>query len=92
MIQGSGEKTDWTPLFYVQDTRQYVGNCCLWWCPAGKGYTTQINEAGLFTEEECKRMRPTDKPWPRHVVEAAVCHHVRIEHLNKEAARLAAKE
>jgi hypothetical protein len=38
-------------LYYVQDTRQMVGNCMLWWCPDRKGYTTQIDEAGLYTYE-----------------------------------------
>lgn len=68
-------------LYYVQDTRQIVGNCVLWWCPDSNGYTTQLNEAGLYTRERVLRMRDTDRPWPKELVESCVVTHVRQGHL-----------
>lgn len=53
-------------LCYVQDSRSYVGNCPLWWRPEGKGYTTNLDEAGRYTFDEAMRMheiRSTDIPW-----------------------------
>lgn len=29
-------------LFYLQDSRQYVGNDILWWARNGAGYTTSL--------------------------------------------------
>ncbi len=68
-------------LYYVQDTRQYVGNCALWWCPDGNGYTTQIDEAGLYTRERVMTMRDTDRPWPKDLVDAYTVTHVRLDTL-----------
>jgi len=75
-------------LFYIQDTRQYVGNCCLWWGPDSGGYTTQIDEAGVYGRKEAQEIvqnRGTDKAWPKRLVDSAVCRHVRIEHLRNKA-------
>ena len=62
---------DTQPLFYVQDSRGYVGNAVSWWCPDSNGYTCHLNEAGLYSEEACRSMRDTDIPWPRELVERA---------------------
>jgi hypothetical protein len=32
-------------LYYLQDTRQIVGNCALWWKLNGQGYTCNLDEA-----------------------------------------------
>lgn len=80
-----------TKYFYIQDTRQYVGNCVLWWCPNSGGYTTQIDEAGLYTEEEANKIcsnRNTDIAWPQDVVEKSIVKHVRIERLRRNAGLL----
>ena len=58
-------------LFYVQDKRQHVGNCVLWWAKDRCGYTCHLDKAGLYTATECKGMRDTDVPWPRAMVEEA---------------------
>jgi len=42
-------------LYYVQDSRDFVGNSMLWWRPDGRGYTTDISQAGQYAE------RPTDR-------------------------------
>lgn len=52
--------------YYIQDSRGYVGNCLSFWRPEGKGYTTNINDAGLFTKEEAERIcknRDSDIAW-----------------------------
>lgn len=62
--QVQGEPDD--GLCYVQDSRSYVGNCPLWWRPEGKGYTTNLDDAGRYTFDEAMRMhesRSTDIPW-----------------------------
>jgi hypothetical protein len=70
-------------LFYVQDARVVVGNSVMWWCPEGKGYTSHIDLAGKFTEEECRTMRDTDVPWPVEEVDRIWSHHVDIQHLGR---------
>ena len=50
--------------FYVQDNRQYVGNCVLWWCPEGAGYTCHLKNAGLWTASMRPFPRKSDIKWP----------------------------
>lgn len=60
-------------MFYVQDSRQYVGNCPLWWCPDGAGYTTRLDKAGKYTSDAAMsqhRARGTDIPWPCEQIDA----------------------
>lgn len=68
-------------LYYIQDTRQVVGNCAMWWCPKGAGYTCNIAEAGRFTEAEIEGRRDTDVPWPCEEIDALAIKHVRVEAL-----------
>lgn len=53
-------------LYYIQDTRSYIGNCVVWWRAGGRGYTTDLDDAGLYTQQEAlaqHRSRETDVPW-----------------------------
>ena len=62
-----------TPLYYLQDSRSYVGNCPQWWCPDGNGYTTRLDEAAKFSLAEAMRQhasRDTDLPWPCSDIDA----------------------
>ena len=70
--------------FYVMATREVVGNCCSWWRPEGRGYTCDIDDAGLYTLEEVKGMRPTDFPVHKDVVEKCTTRHVRADHLRQQ--------
>jgi hypothetical protein len=74
---------DTAKLFYIRDTRQTVGNCALWWGPAGHGYTCDLKTAGRFTEAEVKRFcdRPSDVAYPAAEVDALAVLHVRFESL-----------
>ncbi|MDR7193383.1 hypothetical protein [Luteimonas terrae] len=62
-------------LFYIQDSRSYVGNCPLWWAPKGNGYVTRLDQAGRYTLAEAMaqhRSRDTDVPWPCAEIDAIV--------------------
>lgn len=74
-------------LYYVEDTRQIVGNCVLWWAKESRGYTCELSEAGLYTREQVLRMRDTDRPWPREIAEAAVVQHVRKDQIHRAVDR-----
>ena len=51
-------------IYLIQDRRSYVGNDVNWWGPNSSGYTCQIDEAGLYTEDFCRRrQRSTDVVW-----------------------------
>jgi len=60
--------------FYLQDKRQYVGNDILWWAKDGKGYTTDVSEAEVFTKERALKQnacRPAiDIPWLKSYVDS----------------------
>jgi hypothetical protein len=64
-------------LFFIQDTREYVGNCMLFWRPDGRGYTTDLKRAGRYTRAEYSRrtQRETDVLWPvGYVLKHSVMH------------------
>ena len=80
------------PMFYIQDTRQFVGNCPVWWAPNGAGYVTRLDEAGRYTEQEAvkqNRTRDTDVPWPCAEIDAIARHTVDFQHMRPRAERLA---
>jgi hypothetical protein len=69
--QPAGDAAD-DGLYYLQDSRSYVGNCPQWWCPDGRGYTTRLDEAWRMTKEQAEaqhRSRKTDIPWPCAVID-----------------------
>lgn len=74
--------------FYVQDTRSIVGNSAVWWCWNGHGYTCDLAEAGIYTEEEIRMMRDTDKPWPVDAINRLVQSHVDVQDLHKDGLPL----
>ncbi len=60
--------------FFIQDTRQYVGNCVYWWAKERKGYTCHLENAMEVDEVEAREIeasRGTDKAWSADVVRAA---------------------
>lgn len=74
-------------MYYIQDARQYVGNCVLWWGKDGSGYTTHLDEAGLYDEAYVKSLdRHTDVPWPEHLVKAAASVQVDTQRLKGDEA------
>lgn len=59
--------------FYLQDSRSYVGNDMLFWAVDGKGYTTDMRKAQVYTKAEAvarHHARETDIPWPKDYIDA----------------------
>lgn len=57
-------------MYYIQDKRQYVGNCILWYRINGAGYTCNIDDAEIFTEEESwEIINCSPEKYKRHEVE-----------------------
>ena len=53
-------------MYFIQDTRSYIGNCPLWWGKNSSGYTTNIAQAGRYTREQAiaqMNCRGSDLPW-----------------------------
>jgi len=53
-------------MYYLQDTRQCVGNCMLFWGKNDNGYTCHLKNAQTYTKEQAfaqHKMRSSDKPW-----------------------------
>ena len=49
-------------MYYIQNSG-YIGNAMVWWREGGKGYTSDITDAGIFSEAEMQSIidnRPED--------------------------------
>ena len=61
-------------LYYMQDSRSYVGNDIMFWAKNGNGYTTDLRLAEVYTKEEeavsMHKSRSTDIPWPKDYIDA----------------------
>jgi len=60
-------------LYYLQDSRGYVGNDILFWAKGGSGYTTDVSNAEIYTKERAYRQhacRETDVPWPKEYIDS----------------------
>lgn len=71
-------------LYYIQDTRQVVGNCALWWRAGGAGYTCDLDDAGTWPEDDLWQFqRATDVPHLKSEVDAIAIRHARGETLRE---------
>ena len=72
--------------YYIQERRSTVGNSILWWRPNGAGYTTKIDDAGVYSPEyaysqhEC---RSSDVPWLKSYVDSKSVRHVDSQRVNR---------
>ena len=77
-------------LFYLQDSRSYVGNDVLWWAEKGRGgYTTDMRKARVFTKEEAQRYhdaRETDIPWPKEYIDGKTRPAVDMQYIKRDEA------
>lgn len=77
-------------LFYVQDSRSYVGNDMLFWGGLnGNGYTTDLRKAQLYTQEQAQAMhnsRETDIPWPKAYIDAKTRPAVDMQYVKRAEA------
>ena len=74
-------------LYYLQDTRQYVGNCMLWWRKGGAGYCCDLADAGVFSKDEAYRQhraRETDVPWPKEYIDRRAALYVDHQRVDRE--------
>jgi trehalose utilization protein len=77
--------------YYIEDVRQVVGNCVLWWGKNRAGYTCTLDDAGVYTGTEAAgiigmRSESTDHAWPEAFILERVVRHVRVEPLNHARA------
>lgn len=88
------DETPETPLYYLQDSRSYIGNDVLWWGKTG-GYTTDLSKAATFSAEDAHEMherRNSDVAWPKGYIDGKARPAVdmqyikRVESLNWERA------
>ncbi|MFJ4387846.1 hypothetical protein ACIP02_26430 [Pseudomonas sp. NPDC089408] len=72
--------------FYLQDSRSNTGDGLMFWALGG-GYTTNLDKAELFTQEQASGHRETDIPWPKDYVDARA--HLGVDHqyISLEEAR-----
>ncbi len=76
-------------LFYLQDSRSYVGNDVLWWAKDGAGYTTDLSKAHVYTQAEAVRKhetRETDIPWPKGYIDAKTRPAVDMQYIKRAEA------
>lgn len=76
-------------LFYLQDSRSYVGNDMVWWTKGGGGYSTDLRKAEVYTKEKAIEMhkdRPTDIPWPVSYIDARIRPAVDMQYCDKKEA------
>ena len=75
-------------LFYLQDSRGYVGNDVLFW-KVGGGYTTDVSKAETFTREAAEqqhRLRDTDLVWPKQYIDGKTRPAVDFQYIRQEEA------
>lgn len=83
--------------FYIQDTRNYVGNSMLWWEKSNSGYVCDVRKARMFTEEDAKKICPGrgryyrtsqngKRMWPKEYIDQRVSHHIDMQHCDFEQA------
>lgn len=59
--------------FYLQDSRTYTGNDLMFWKQGGKGYTSDLRLAQVYSRGSAQRqhdIRQTDIPWPVEYIQA----------------------
>jgi len=74
-------------LYYIQDTRGFVGNSVLWWGVNGGGYTTDIEKAGKYTEDEAQKIcknRNTDRAFPCKYIDSIISKHVDMQNVDRK--------
>lgn len=75
--------------YYLQDSRNCVGNDMLFWAKDCKGYTTDLNKAHVFTKNEAleqHQCRETDIPWPKDYIDEKTRPAVDFQYVSVEEA------
>lgn len=71
--------------YYIQDTRAQRGDCALFERAGRLGYTTNLTEAGVFSESEAQAIvrGGLRRMWPKEALFAASVVHVSRERLDR---------
>ncbi|HQS59933.1 MAG: hypothetical protein B7Y56_03255 [Gallionellales bacterium 35-53-114] len=75
--------------YYLQDSRNYVGNDVLWWKKGGAGYTTDLREAEVYSKDAAVRKhecRESDIPWPKDYIDARTRPAVDFQYIKRDEA------
>lgn len=78
-----------TELFYLQDSRSFVGNDVMFWAKDGNGYTTDLRNAHVYTKDEAVAMhnnRETDIPWPKAYIDGKTRPAVDFQYIKRDEA------
>lgn len=76
-------------LFYLQDNRGYVGNDLMFWAKNGRGYTTDISKAEVYTKAAAftqHKSRCSDIPWPKDYIDARTRPAVDMQYVDIDVA------
>jgi hypothetical protein len=77
-----------TKMFYLQDSRSYVGNDMQFWAIGG-GYTTNVSQANTYTLAEAQdqhNSRETDIPWPKEYIDGKTRPAVDVQYCRRDEA------
>jgi len=80
-------------LYYMQDSRFFLGNTIVWLDWDG-GYTADVRRARTYTKEECDQLileRPMDIPWPKEYIDKKTQPTVDFHHVERREAERAVK-
>lgn len=69
--------------YFIADTRHGVGDNVLWWRPNGGGYTTSLDDAGVYLDRDLGMLRDTDVPVPCALADEMARREVPIERLRQ---------
>lgn len=75
--------------YYLQDSRDYVGNDLMFWGIEGRGYVTDVSKAQVYTKAEAARqhqVRDTDIPWPKAYIDAHTRPAVDMQYVKRDVA------
>lgn len=76
-------------MFYLQDSRDYVGNDVLWWAKDGNSYTTDLSKAQAYSQEAAQsqhNLRNSDIPWPKDYIDARSRPAVDMQYIKRSEA------
>lgn len=95
--KGSIRDQEWPEgqLFYIQDGRQVVGNCIVFWREDGQGYSSDLKQAWRIPYEKAlaiEQGRESEILWPCDIIDAHAKIHIDIQDLRRlqESGRRAA--
>lgn len=75
--------------YYIQDSRDHVGNDMLFWAIDGKGYVTDMRKAHVYTKAEAvaqHERRITDIPWPKAYIDSKTRPAVDMQYVKRAEA------